>query len=208
MVASSHDALTPSEPSSTPSSDDPTGVTDGRLLRRARNRDAVVDALLELYRAGNFRPSTEEIAGRSDGDDLTRTAIARFEQQALALLPIDAPDGAGLTTKAGALVDQRFRLFDAVGPAATVSRLHAPFQPILARELSRNRAFLRQQITSLFAPELALLPPGRAVSVLAAADVLCSFESYDLLLGDQGLTPMEARTAMTGALTAVFEPPR
>jgi AcrR family transcriptional regulator len=227
MATSSEPPQTPSRSATGPvgghgptGANGPTGATDGRQRRRERNRDAVVDALLELFRSGNLRPGIEEIAGRAglsprslfryfdDTDDLTRTAISRFEQQALPLLPIDIPDDAATATKAWALVDQRFRLFDLVGPAATVSRLRAPFQPLLAAELSRNRAFLRMQIATLFAPELARLRPDQAVSALAAADVLCSFESYDLLGRDQALTPSQAKAAMTGAVTVVFEPPR
>ena len=40
-------------------------TTDGRQLRRERNREAVVEALLDLYRDGNLQPSSEEIAARS-----------------------------------------------------------------------------------------------------------------------------------------------
>lgn len=38
---------------------------DGRHLRRDRNRDAVVDALLALYGEGNLDPSSAEIAERA-----------------------------------------------------------------------------------------------------------------------------------------------
>ena len=37
---------------------------DGRRARRDRNRDAVVDALLELYHEGRLDPSSDEIATR------------------------------------------------------------------------------------------------------------------------------------------------
>ena len=38
---------------------------DGRRLRRERNRDAVIEALLDLFGEGNLQPSTDEIAVRS-----------------------------------------------------------------------------------------------------------------------------------------------
>ena len=87
---------------------------DGRTARRDRNRAAVVDALLELYRDGNLRPSSLEIA------------------------------------------------------------------------------------------ELARMPSGRAASVLSAADVLCTFESHQLLRGDQGLSVAKARASLVEALTALL----
>jgi AcrR family transcriptional regulator len=190
--------------------------TDGRQLRRQRNRESVVDALLELYRGGNLRPSTEEIAARSglsprslfryfdDADDLTRTAILRIERQAADLFPIDVEPSAELDTRARALVDQRFTLFDTVGSAAAVSRLRSPFQPILADRLKRNRSLLRSQIESLFAPELTLMERREAGVVVAAADVLTSFESHQLLLRDQQLSAELAKETMSSALVALL----
>jgi AcrR family transcriptional regulator len=190
--------------------------TDGRQLRRQRNRESVVDALLELYRGGNLRPSTEEIAARSglsprslfryfdDADDLTRTAILRIERQAADLFPIDVEPSAELDTRARALVDQRFTLFDTVGSAAAVSRLRSPFQPILADRLKRNRSLLRSQIESLFAPELTLMERREAGVAVAAADVLTSFESHQLLLRDQQLSAELAKETMSSALVALL----
>lgn len=192
------------------------GKQDGRQLRRQRNREAVVDALLDLYSDGNLRPSTEEIAARSglsprslfryfeDVDDLTRTAISRIEGRAATVVPIDAGPESALPAKVEALVDQRFRLFGAVGSAAAVSRLRSPFQPILAERLKANRSFLRHQIETLFGPELARIGQADAAQTLAAADVLCSFEAHQLLLGDQALSTPQAKAAMGAGLVALF----
>ncbi len=122
----------------------PTATTDGRQLRRERNREAVVEALLDLYRDGVLQPSSEEIAERSglsprslfryfdDVEDLVRAAIGRQQERAIPLIPIDAEPEAPLETKITALVEQRFRLFEAVGNAAAVMRLRSHFQPLLA----------------------------------------------------------------------------
>jgi AcrR family transcriptional regulator len=189
---------------------------DGRQLRRQRNREAVVDALLDLYGDGKLRPSTEEIAARSglsprslfryfeDVDDLTRTAISRIEGLAATLVPIDADPESELPAKVQALVDQRFRLFGAVGNAAAVSRLRSPFQPILAERLKANRSLLRHQIKALFGPELARFGQAEAAQALAVADVLCSFEAHQLLLEDQLLSARQAKAAMGAGLVALF----
>jgi AcrR family transcriptional regulator len=194
-------------------------ITDGRQLRRRRNREAVVEALLDLYRDGNLRPSAEEIAARSglsprslfryfdDVDDLTRTAMRRQGQRAHHLLAVDAGPGEPLEAKVEALVEQRFRLFDVVGQAAAVARLRAPFQPVLASEVRQNRTFMRSQIAKLFAAELAGLGAGGS-GALAAADVLTSFESCRLLLDDQGLSTSQAKAAVGAALMAVLGPSR
>jgi AcrR family transcriptional regulator len=199
--------------------DSPPATTDGRQLRRRRNREAVVEALLDLYSEGNLNPGTEEIATRSglsprslfryfdDVDDLIRTAVDRQRRRAIPLVPIDAPVDAPLATKVAALVDQRFRLFAVVGNAAAVSRLRSPFQPLLAAELARNRAFLRSQMGTLFAPELAAMGPEAAARSLATADVVASFESHHLLRQDQGLSTPQAKAAMAGSLIAILGHP-
>ena len=140
---------------------DPTGFsrvqargpeTDGRRQRRVHNREAVVDALLDLYREGNLRPSTDEIAERAglsprslfryfdDVDDLAGAAVARRRIAAAlltAVLAVEAEDSER-SLRIKALVDQRFRLFDEVGHAAAVTRLRAPFQPVLAETAGRE----------------------------------------------------------------------
>lgn len=201
-----------------PATQAPAATTDGRQLRRERNREAVVEALLDLYSEGNLQPGAEEIATRSglsprslfryfeDVDDLVRAAIDRQKERAIPLVPIDAAPDAPLEEKVAALVDQRFRLFGAVGNAATVSRLRAPFQPLLATDLAQNRAFLRSQMEVLFAPELAAMEPEDAARALAAADVLASFESRHLLCHDQGLDPALAKSVMTGAMVTLLDP--
>src|ERR1700689_2883238 len=59
---------------------DPAG--DGRRLRRDRNREAVVDALLDLYSEGNLRPSTAEIAERAG---ISPRSLFRYFEGAAAL---------------------------------------------------------------------------------------------------------------------------
>jgi AcrR family transcriptional regulator len=200
--------------------EDLVATTDGRQLRRARNREAVVEALLDLYRDGNLRPSSEEIAARSglsprslfryfdDVDDLIRAAIRSQESRVLPLVAVAADEDAPLATKVAALVDQRFVLFDAVAHAATVLRLRSPFQPVLAAELTQNRKFLRAQVRRLFAAELAGMEDARATSALAAADVLTSFESYQHLVRHRAMSGAMAKAVMGNALTAILDPTR
>lgn len=175
------------------------GATDGRHLRRQRNRQAVVDALLSLYRDGHLRPSSAEIAERAglsprslfryfdDVEDLCRAAIGRQEQLAAPLLVVAAEPDEPLEVRIDALVAQRLRLYEAIGPAAAVARLEAPFQPLLAEELHRTRTHHRAQLQELFAPELEALGSQRGPRALAALDVVCSFEAFVLLRHEQGL---------------------
>jgi AcrR family transcriptional regulator len=199
-----------------PADDQPAPRTeDGRRARRNRNRDSVVDALLELYREGNLDPSSEEVAARAglsprsvfryfdDVDDLCRAAIARQLDQMRPAAELRIAPDAPLGERIRALVEQRVRLFDAIGSVGVVSRLRAPFQPLIAAQLAESRAFLRGQVQRILAPELTSMDDERAGSVIAAVDVLCSFEAYQLLRFDQRLSRSRASAVLVDAVTSL-----
>ncbi|MHB1519195.1 MAG: TetR/AcrR family transcriptional regulator [Acidimicrobiales bacterium] len=191
-------------------------TTDGRKLRRRRNRDAVVEALLDLYQDGELVPSTDAIASRSglsprslfryfdDVNDLIRAAVERQLERALPHTPIAAGPDDTLEARIRAVAAQRFDLFAVVGNAATVVRLRAPFQPLLAVELARNRHFLCNQLSELFAPELEAMGASAADSTLALADVLTSFETCRLLIDTHGMSPAQAESVLADGLSALF----
>jgi AcrR family transcriptional regulator len=192
--------------------------TDGRRARRDLNRRAVVEALLELYREGHYEPSSTDIAVRAglsprslfryfdDVDDLARAAIHLAQERARALLVVRAGPDDTLERRIGALLDARADLWEAVGPAARASRMRAPVNPVVAAELAQGRSYLRRQLRELFAAEFDALGPERSASALAVADVLCSFESYDLLRNDQRHSRTRAVAALSDALAAVLRP--
>ena len=40
-------------------------MADGRRVRREQNREAVLDAVVELFHEGSYQPTTDEIAIRA-----------------------------------------------------------------------------------------------------------------------------------------------
>jgi AcrR family transcriptional regulator len=223
VAAEAPEAIWPADPGAldaTMGGGDAPRETDGRRLRRALNREAVVDALLDLYSEGSLRPSTDEIAERAgisprslfryfeDSDDLAGEAVSRQLERVMPLLPLGVAADAPFDDRVAALVDQRLRLFSTLGQAAHVSRLRAPFQPRLAESLVAARRFLRGQVRSSFAAELVTMADDAAEAALAAADVLTSFESFQLLTGDQGLDMTEARSVLIATLSALLAPGR
>ncbi len=196
-------------------------TVDGRRLRRDRNRDAVVDAMLALYAEGQLAPSSEEIAARAglsprslfryfdDIDDLCRAAIARQHERVGPFVELQTDPSATLAERIAVVVDQRIRLFEAIGSVGEVSRLRAPFQPLIATELAASRAYLRRQLRRAFAAELDALDAlghDRGAAVLAAADVVTSFEAYQLLRHDQQLASARAADVLVEALTRLLTP--
>ena len=185
---------------------------DGRRLRRGQNREAVIDALLELFREGVYEPSSNEIAERAglsprslfryfeDVDDLHRAATQRQLRKARSLVEAGTHPDDPTALKIHRVVEARVRMFDEIGPAARAARICAHRHEALRAELRSTRAYLRGQLRDLFGPELARTDG----SLLPALDVLCSFESYDLLRTAQGLSRPKTVAALTAALGALL----
>ena len=185
---------------------------DGRTARRERNREAVVTALLGLYREGVMTPSADEIATRAgvsarslfryfaDVDDLAFAAVARQAEHLMPLLALDLDPAASIDERIDAFVTARIRLLEAMGEVGRVARFRANQQPVVAEGLARVREVLREHLTELLGPALAGRPDGERRAVLAAADVLCSWEAHDLMRNDQGLDAPAVAAAMGLAL--------
>ena len=188
---------------------------DGRRLRRTNNREAVLDALGELFAEGNYEPSTAEIAERAglslrslfryfdDVDDLYRAAIERALDAARPLLDVGVGSDATTATKVDHVVAARMRLYDEIEPAARAARVCAHRHEVVAAQIAESRSFLRHQLARLFAPELR--GSGMAAR-LAAIDALLSFESYQLLRHAQRLSRPRTAGTLTDALGALLGP--
>ena len=194
-----------------------TDVTaDGRTARRERNRAAVVDALLELYRDGRLAPSTDEIAARAgvsprslfryfdDVGDLVEVTIAHQQERLVPLFAATVDPTVPFDERVARFVDTRLDLYEGMGHVARVARAMANQQPRVAEELTRIRGFLREQLATAFAPELAALPAPRRARALAAADVLASWEAVDLLRRDHGLGRVDAAAVVADGLRVVL----
>jgi AcrR family transcriptional regulator len=174
--------------------EEPTNA-DGRRARRDRNKYAVVDAYLDLVRAGNSRPSIADVAEHSgvshrsvfryfaDKDELARTAIERQQAVARPVAMLTVGPGAPLDERIEKFVDRRLELYEVIAPVARLSRSLVSIQPLIAAELTSTRQQLRGQIEHLFRAELEALGDD-GPDALAAVDVVCSFESVELLLHD------------------------
>lgn len=192
-------------------------TTDGRHARRERNRLAVVDAMLALYAEGNFEPSSDQIAERAglsprslfryfeDIDDLARSAIARQYERVRRLAVLDLSPSGPLGERVVRLVRSRLRTYDEIASVGVVTRIRAPFKPVLAEQLRQARAMWRSQVQQLFAPELERMTSVRAGGALAAVDVLASFESVQLMRDDQGLSATRIEAALVDSITRILE---
>lgn len=185
---------------------------DGRRARRGRNREAVVDALLAFFREGELNPSVASVAERSgvslrsvfryfdDLDEMGRIAIQRHIEDIKHLFDLPGIGVGSRQERIERLVAHRIEWYEAVAPVARASMLRAPFQPVIAEGLQFRRELLRSQIERQFAPELEALPIGERFAVAAAADVLTSFESLEMLRTHRDLSTTKCASVLTESL--------
>lgn len=184
-------------------------MADGRVLRGARNREAIIEALLALYRAGELRPTALQVAEQAgvaprsvfhhfaDMEELVAELSARQFREHGHLM--DAPDPQGsLAERIDALVAQRGALFEAVAPVRRAALLEAPRSPTVRRNLAGLARRLRAQLERTFASEL------RSAGDLDALDLLTSWEAWDRLRTNQRLSATRARRVLATTAFAVL----
>lgn len=175
-------------------------------------------ALLHLYDEGHIDVSAAEIANRAglserslfryfdDVDDLYRAACdAQFDRISL-LADISDLGRGSLASKVERFVNQRVRLFKKVGNIGRAARAYSHRVPLIQRQLSRGRKILREQMLRHFDDELATMERTARLAAIAGIDVLCSYESYELMRHDQRLSDAAVKSALTISLTKFLEP--
>jgi AcrR family transcriptional regulator len=195
-------------------------VADGRTRRRLRNREAVVDAILDLLGEGHAQPTSAQVSERSgvslrsifrlfdDMESLHRAAIARQAERVSALMT-PLPSTGPVAERVAALADSRAVVLEAMTPVRRLAVRLAPTSPPLAAELARAAGAFRAQVAEVFATEVAA--PGGGTGLLDALDVATSWEAWERLRVAQGLAVDEARAVVSrlvGALLGAAPPPR
>lgn len=192
----------------------PTRV-DGRHARSARSKDLVVQAILELLREGQLRPSAQEIAARAGVSertvfrhyaDLEQLFAAAVSRQARHIAPLlDVPPTEGRRQQRVAeLVRRRARLYEEVTPVRRAAVRHAPFHAVVRQSLDQLHALLRGQLEAVLAAELAELPPEQSRELLESLDVVTSWAAWETLRSDQGLGPGRSAAAVERTISSLL----
>jgi AcrR family transcriptional regulator len=193
-----------------------TAVADGRTARRDRNRELVLDAVLELFAEHHLLPTAQQAAERSgvslrsvfryyeDTDTLGQAAIARHLEHIAPLFEIEGVGEGSFDDRVTRFVDARLRLYRAVAPTARAALVRSPFNPVIARRFEQARDEGRARLEAMFAPELRSLPAARRRSVVAAADTLIQFEAVEHLSRNLGLGPRQVAEVLRTSLTALL----
>jgi AcrR family transcriptional regulator len=164
---------------------------DGRTARRDRNRVAVLDAVLALFREGNLQPRPEDVAGRSgvslrsvyryysDLGELLRAAMARHLEIVGPKLAVHEIGQGPLDGRIDRFVEGRLDLYELVAPTARAAKLAAPGNAVIRDRYESTRTALRHQVQRHFRPELAELAVRPRRAVIAAVDALTQLEGLD-----------------------------
>ena len=176
-------------------------TVDGRVRRGARNREAIIDALIACYEAGEVRPSLPDIARRAglsvrsvhnhfEDVETLRAEVAQRQWERHAHL-------LGAATSVDELVRQRAALFEALTPVRRAALLSVHDSPTIARNLARLDRLLRRQLVATF--------PDLSEDTLDACDALASWDTWNRLRAAQGCSAARARRIVTQSVSSVLE---
>ncbi|NCZ69907.1 MAG: TetR/AcrR family transcriptional regulator [Actinobacteria bacterium] len=182
---------------------------DGRRERGARNKAAVVQALLHLYESGEIQPSAAriaEVAGVSersvfryfdDMEDLAATAIAiQWERVHQFYEGLDA--SGNFEERLEAMIDHRLRLFDKTIGVGRASAVASARSATVTSAMNHRRAILREQAIAQFAPEIAKNKNADTVSRII--DYTLSIENIEYLRTSVGLSRPRTRETLATAI--------
>lgn len=187
---------------------------DGRTARSGRTRNAIIDAYVHLVEGGDLRPTADrvaKVAGVSlralwshfaDMEALIAASAQRMQEHrdaAYEPVPSDLP----LEKRIDAYCHQRARLLEQLAPAARSAALKAPFSPSLQGYRQANAQRLRDELATLFAPEL-LVAGDAAGDVLAAMTAVSMWPTWEVWRSTLGLDADAAFGALRRAITALL----
>jgi len=203
---------------STATEPSPEQPVDGRVARRQRNLDAVLDVVLEMFAEDMMFPSIEQASKRSglslrslyryfaDPAELVEAAIKRSQARAVDVVHLAHIGEGPFEERLNDFVSMRLRLHDTYGAMFRATVHNAAKSSRVREEMNANRQGLREQFELQFAPELQALSSRTRSSVVEAGSVLTQIDSVDLLRRARNLSVAETETVLRDALTALLTP--
>ena len=195
----------------------PVSAVDGRSLRRERNRQDIVDALLGLIENGETEISAALIASKAglsersifryfdDVNDLYRSVCDLAFSKEIEYALIDDAGVGSLDTKIENFVNQRVRIYTMNEKIAPAARSFAFKNPIIKNQLVVGRKLLRTQIMKHFAEELSVFDKQQQQVAVAIIDSLTTFESYDMMRSDQKMSVHTIKSILTESIRKALQ---
>src|ERR1700733_1545687 len=118
-------------------------ATDGRTQRGARNREAIIDALIACYDDGSLQPSVDEVAARAgvsarsvhnhfDDVETLRAEVAQRQWERFTPFVTAIDPAAPIGERVEQLVSQRAAVYEGVTPVRRAALLTLPSSPAIA----------------------------------------------------------------------------
>ena len=189
----------------------PAQPADGRKHRSQKSQMLIVNAMLELAAKGNLEPSADQIAeiakvGRrsvfrhfSDMDTLYRemnNSIAAT-MGSIVQQPFLAADWRGQVLE---LVDRRAAGFEKMKPFLLAGQVHRHRSAFLKTAHAQFVGILRNILMAILPKDAA-----RDAVLVEALDMLLSFESWNRLREDQGLSIAKSKRVLKQAIESLLE---
>lgn len=184
---------------------------DGRRQRGEDNRARIVQAMLELIRAGDYSPGAEQVAAKADVslrtvfrhfedmDSLYREIVRPLEAELwlLAQKPLQATEWRERVLE---LIERRTGAFERIAPFRRAANVHRHRAAEVAMGARRFAYALREILKRH-------LPPGaQEGSLFETLDLLMGLEAWMRLREEQGLSVAEARRVVEDAVTRLLAP--
>ncbi len=195
----------------------PASAVDGRSLRRERNRQDIVDALLGLIENGETEISAALIASKAglsersifryfdDVNDLYRSVCDLAFSKEIEYALIDDAGVGSLDTKIENFVNQRVRIYTMNEKIAPAARSFAFKNPVIKNQLVVGRKLLRTQIIKHFAEELSVFDKEQQQVAVAIIDSLTTFEYYDMMRSDQKMSVQAIKSVLTESIRKALQ---
>jgi AcrR family transcriptional regulator len=195
----------------------PASAVDGRSLRRERNRQDIVDALLGLIENGETEISAALIASKAglsersifryfdDVNDLYRSVCDLAFSKEIEYALIDDAGVGSLDTKIENFVNQRVRIYTMNEKIAPAARSFAFKNPVIKNQLVVGRKLLRNQIIKHFAEELSVFDKVQQQVAVAIIDSLTTFEYYDMMRSDQKMSVQAIKSVLTESIRKALQ---
>jgi AcrR family transcriptional regulator len=186
---------------------------DGRRERGARNKEAVVSALLELYSQGEVQPPAAriaEIAGVSersvfryfdDMEDLASCAI-NVQWERVREIYETLESSGNLQQRINSIVDHRLKLYDKVGSVMRVALVAAYKSQVVAIAVKERRQIMGRRALQQFENELKTTSDVENKERIL--DYTLSLENIIYLKEALGLSHSKVRETLTASIKSLF----
>ncbi len=185
---------------------------DGRVLRGARNRERIIEALMALVGEGTIEPTAEQVAARAgvgtrtvfrhfaDMDTLFQQLCERLRMLLGPLFLVGRPEG-DVLDRAIALLHARCELYERAAPHERATRFYKARNAFVRKQHDEILRAMADEVEQVLSPEVGV----EAGPVLYALQLGLSFASWDQLRTGVGLDQASVVEVLEHQIRAVLE---